>query len=152
LYLSSYYTDIFCLLNIFVEKIQEKGLSQNLAAIEESVQNNIASKKKRSSKKEKVDIVGKKEEKFSNSEGKTDENFPVSQSSSKMKENIEKKRNKEGAENETEEKEGNKEENLDVFMVSKKKKRDFQKFCSSEEKSVKFSSKTKVTLFFLSLF
>jgi hypothetical protein len=110
----------------------------------------LLSRRKKALKKKKLILLVKKR-RNSVIVSKTNENFPAGQSSSKIEENIEKKRNKEGTEDETEGKKGNKEKNLDA-MVSKKKKWNFQKFHSSERKSVKFSPKIKVTLFFLLLF
>jgi hypothetical protein len=102
----------------FCRKTQKEGLSQNLAAIEENVQKSIAFKKKKSSEKEKVDIVGKKKEKFSNNKGKVDENFSVGQSFSEMKENIEKKENKEDTEDNKKKQEKKKIMKRKIWMYS----------------------------------
>jgi hypothetical protein len=78
----------------FCRKNSEERTLWEFGSYWEKCSKNIASKKKKSSEKEKVDIDGKKEEKFSDSKSKANENFSAGQSSPKMKENIEKEINK----------------------------------------------------------
>jgi hypothetical protein len=122
----------------FCRKNSGKKFSQNLVAIEESIQKSIVSKKKRSSEKKKLILLVKKRRNSVIVKAKLMRIFLLVKVFLKWKRILRKKRIKKV---------------LKIIQrKQKKKKHNFQKFRSSEGKSVKFSPKTKVTLFFLSLF